>query len=56
MCDGDAVFHRGGVRFCRCSAECVGAFGNEPSEFVAQSLQNTISPYNDRALVPHLIN
>ena len=38
------------------SAECVGAFGNEPSEFVAPLLQNTIFSLNDRAVVPHLIN
>ena len=37
-------------------AKCVGAFGNEPSEFVAQLLQNTIFSLNDSALVPHLIN
>ena len=44
------------VSFSRRSAECAGAYGNEPSEFVALLLQNTIFSLNDRAAVPHLIN
>ena len=42
-------------QFDASSAECVGAFGNEPSEFVAPLLQNTIFPWNDSALMPRLI-